>query len=67
MDTAAGEHLPPAAQRGVVCHRPPILGSNFLLVSDLGFQNHEYQILKQILGVVRGGEAPPRTRTGSFT
>jgi hypothetical protein len=27
--TAAGEHLPPAAQRGVVCHRPPILGSNF--------------------------------------
>ena len=27
-DTAAGEHLPPAAQRGVVCHRPPILGSN---------------------------------------
>jgi hypothetical protein len=28
-DTAAGEHVPPAAQRGVVCHRPPILGSNF--------------------------------------
>ena len=27
-DTAAGEHLPPAAQRGVVCHRPPIPGSN---------------------------------------
>ena len=27
-DTTAGEHLPPAAQRGVVCHRPPIPGSN---------------------------------------
>ena len=42
-----------------------LLRLNF--VSDLGFQNHEYQILKQILGGVRGGEAPPRTRMGSFT